>query len=105
MLIAEELKPLISEGGVLVAGLGNRRMMPDALDPRAADGVLSTRHIADALREFAGITETRPVSVIATDVLGRTGIETQELLKGAVAPAVVDAATIAQDYSAATYLW
>ena len=83
-LIAEELKPMLREGGVLVAGLGNRRVTPDALGPRAADGVLATRHIAAALKEFAGIENTRPVSVIATDVLGRTGVETLELLRGAV---------------------
>lgn len=83
-LIAEELKPMLCEGGALIAGLGNRRVTPDALGPRAADGVLATRHIAAALKEFAGIENTRPVSVIATDVLGRTGVETLELLRGAV---------------------
>ena len=83
-LIAEELKPMLRDGGVLVAGLGNRRVTPDALGPRTADGTLATRHIADALRQFAGIENTRPVSVIATDVLGRTGVETLELLRGAV---------------------
>lgn len=83
-LVAAELRPLICEGGVLVAGLGNRRMTPDALGPRAADGILATRHIAGALREFAGIENTRQVSVISTDVLGRTGIETCELIKGTV---------------------
>lgn len=83
-LIAEELKPMLREGGVLVAGLGNRRVTPDALGPRVADGTLATRHIAEALRRFAGIENTRPVSVIATDVLGRTGVETLELLRGAV---------------------
>ena len=84
-LIAQELAPMLVDGTVLVAGLGNRRMTPDALGPRCADGVLATRHIASALEKFAGITDTRPVSVIATDVLGRTGIEAQELIRGAVA--------------------
>lgn len=95
-LIAAELRSLLCEGGVLVAGIGNRRMTPDALGPRTADGVLATRHIAQALYKFAGIENTRHVSVISTDVLGRTGIETCELIRGA-AEQIKPSAIIAVD--------
>lgn len=83
-ILADELKELLRDGGVLVAGLGNRRMTPDALGPRTADNVLATRHITGILREYAGIENARTVSVFSTDVLGRTGIETCELLRAVV---------------------
>ena len=83
-VVARELSEMIKDGGVLVAGLGNRRMTPDALGPRTADGVLATRHIQKLLREYVGIEDSRVVSVFSTDVLGRTGIETSEILRGII---------------------
>ena len=67
---------------VLVAGLGNRGVTPDALGPLTVDNVLITRHLVNkepgALRGFL------PVSAIKSGVLGTTGIESAALIKALV---------------------
>ena len=72
---------------VLVAGLGNPAVTPDAVGPLTARHTLATRHLTASMPEhFASF---RPVSVIETGVLGTTGVESAELLKaicGGVAP-------------------
>ena len=77
------LTPLLPrEGEVLVAGLGNRAITPDALGPLCADRVLVTRHLVElAPEEFGGF---RPVSALAPGVLGTTGIESAQLIRAAV---------------------
>ena len=80
-LIAREIKALCGgKGGVLVAGLGNRDITPDAVGPLCADRVFATRHIAQLAGEIDmdGLSE---VSVIQTGVLGRTGIESSDMVK------------------------
>lgn len=69
---------------VLVAGLGNDEITADALGPKTNDYVLSTRHIADELKATLSVNNVVPVSSIATGVLGETGIETAEIIKGVV---------------------
>lgn len=68
--VGQQLRELIPESGsVLVAGLGNAAMTPDAIGPLAADSVLITRHLIAAMpRQFSGF---RPVAVLRTGVLGR----------------------------------
>ena len=80
-LIAREIKALCGgRGGVLVAGLGNRDITPDAVGPLCADRVFATRHIAQLEGEIDmnGLSE---VCVIQTGVLGRTGIESSDMVK------------------------
>ena len=85
LCVAEELKTLLPEEGlVLVAGLGNRNITPDALGPHASDLVLATRHIRGELARVTGLTGLRPVAVVSTGVLGNTGFEAAELLLGLV---------------------
>ena len=81
--VGGQLKALVpAEGPVLVVGLGNRAMTPDAVGPLAADSVLVTRHlIAAQPRHFAGF---RPVAVQRTGVLGTTGVESAESVRGLV---------------------
>ena len=81
--VGTELRALLPSGGAetaLVAGLGNRAMTPDAIGPLAAEHVLVTRHLLRE-RAFAGL---RSVSVLVPGVLGRTGMEAAETLRGAV---------------------
>ncbi|MBE6754273.1 MAG: GPR endopeptidase [Ruminococcaceae bacterium] len=88
----ELLRLLPAEGMVLVAGLGNSSITPDALGPRTARQVLATRHITGELRRSAGMEGLRPAAVIAPGVLGQTGIEVLELLTalcGRLRPAAV----------------
>ncbi len=78
-----QLKTLLPpEGAALVVGLGNRAMTPDAVGPLAADSVLITRHLIAAMpKHFAGF---RPVAVQRTGVLGTTGVESAEAVRGLV---------------------
>lgn len=81
--VAEELARLLpKDGEILVAGLGNASITPDALGPKTAQKIFATRHIQGELARAAGLDGLRAVSVVAPGVLGQTGIETGELLCG-----------------------
>lgn len=69
---------------VLVAGLGNMQITADSLGPKTNNYVLSTRHIIDDLKSVMSVNDIVPVSSISTGVLGETGIETAEIIKGVV---------------------
>ena len=81
--VGSQLKTLLPEKGpVLIIGLGNSAMTPDAVGPLALDSVLITRHLISAMpRHFSGF---RPVAVFRTGVLGTTGVESAEAVKGLV---------------------
>ena len=82
--VGSQLRELLpEEGPVLVIGLGNDAMTPDAVGPLAVDNVLITRHLIAAMpKHFAGF---RPVAVFRTGVLGTTGVESAEAVRGLVA--------------------
>lgn len=83
--VADELSRLLPrEGAVLTAGLGNTNITPDALGPEFIRGVFVTRHLKKELCDKLGLGRLRPVAAIAPGVLGQTGVETGELLLGAV---------------------
>ena len=89
--VGQQVKELTPDSGpVLVVGLGNRAMTPDAVGPLAADSVLITRHLISAMpKHFSGF---RPVAVFRSGVLGTTGVESAEAVRGLVAevqPALV----------------
>lgn len=70
---------------VLVAGLGNTDITADALGPKAVGYVLATRHIINADGEKNDFFESFfNVSAISPGVLGDTGIESAEIIKGIV---------------------
>ena len=91
-LLGEELGRLLPEDDgvpVLVIGLGNRAITPDALGPGVIDRVLVTRHMLGGPYAPANL---RSVCAVAPGVLGITGIETLEMVKSvvsAVAPRAV----------------
>lgn len=100
-LIVEELTPLLPESGpVLVAGLGNRAITPDAVGPLTAEKVMATRHIKGEIARVTGLEDLRPVAVVSPGVLGCTGIEAVELIK-ALVQKVKPSAVIAVDALAA----
>lgn len=68
---------------VLVVGLGNIYVTPDALGPKVINDIEVTRHIINYLPQYVE-EGTRMVSAISPGVLGTTGIETVEILKGIV---------------------
>ena len=86
--LANELKKMIGEkiqfkDEILVVGLGNEEVTPDALGPNVTKEIEVTRHILKYLPQYID-ENTRPVSAIAPGVLGTTGIETVEIVKGVV---------------------
>lgn len=82
--LASMLKP-IGDGEVLVAGLGNASMTPDAIGPRCIKNILVTRHVAGELSKISGFENLRRVAAVAPGVLGQTGVEAGEMLKALVA--------------------
>jgi len=71
------------EANTLIVGLGNWNATPDALGPKVVSKCLVTRHLFKyAPQELQG--GMRPVSALAPGVLGITGIETAEVIKGVV---------------------
>ncbi len=87
--VGAELRSLLGGAAVktaLVVGLGNDAMTPDAVGPQTVSHVLVTRHLMrDAA--FSGLTA---VSVLTPGVLGRTGMEAAELVRGAARAARPD---------------
>ena len=99
-LIAEEIRAFIPDGAVLIAGLGNREITPDALGPLVVDDILCTRHFKSSAAQTFGLENLRSVSAVATGVLGQTGIETAEFILS-VAEKVKPASIIVVDALAA----
>ena len=64
---------------VLAVGLGNPALTPDALGPMSISRLHVTRHLTDALGA-----DTHRLCAVTPLVLGQTGIETLELVQGAV---------------------
>lgn len=99
--IAEYLQEFLSLPGslpVLVAGLGNREVTPDAVGPLTADHILVTRHMLKKMpREFGHF---RPVGAVVPGVLGTTGMESAETVR-ALTEKTEAAAVIAIDAIAA----
>ena len=76
-----QLHQLSRNGAVLAAGLGNWQVTPDALGPKVIEKLLVTRHMNDIMPDELR-NEVRSVAAIAPGVMGTTGIETGEIIKG-----------------------
>ncbi len=99
--VSRELAALLPAAGtVLVVGLGNRTVTPDTLGPATADMVLATRHIRGEFARAAGLDDLRPTAVLTPGVLGQTGTESCEIVRG-VCREVEPAAVIVIDALAA----
>ena len=96
--VAGELSALIREvppnGLVLVAGLGNRAITPDAVGPKVHENVLITRHLVRQMPEHFG--HLRPVASLAAEVMGTTGVESGEIVR-AVCEKIQPACVVAVD--------
>ena len=82
----KELLHLEEEQSVLVVGLGNRDITPDALGPRVIQNLKITRHI---VKEYgkAGMGEEKVHldSSLVPGVMAQTGMETMEIIRGVIA--------------------
>ncbi|MCI9352397.1 MAG: GPR endopeptidase [Lawsonibacter sp.] len=77
--LTELLQPVPKDGLVLVAGLGNRAITPDAVGPKVHQNTLVTRHLVRQMPEHFGA--LRPVASLAAEVMGATGMESGELVR------------------------
>lgn len=77
--LSEEIKKLIPDGEILVAGLGNEDITPDALGVKTAERVIATKHLERSGDSF--LENLRNISVIFAGVMGITGIESAEHIK------------------------
>ena len=85
---AEYLRELLGteeEKSVLVVGLGNRDVTPDALGPETVGNLLITRHVVREYGKVAlGKEKVHLVSGIVPGVMAQTGMETFEIIKGII---------------------
>lgn len=87
--LAKVIKQLIGtkkeDLSVLVVGLGNRAVTPDALGPRVVDNLYITRHIIREYGNYAfGRKHVNRISSIVPGVMAQTGMETMEIVNGVV---------------------
>ncbi len=86
--IAKYIKQLAGETSkreILIAGLGNRDVTPDALGPQVVDNLFVTRHLAKEFgNSFLEENNMGNVSAISPGVMAQTGMETSEVLRGII---------------------
>ena len=86
-VLSEQIKTLIKKDieSVLVVGLGNREVTPDALGPEVVGNLYMTRHI---LREYGNYAfsgkKIASISGIVPGVMAQTGMESLEIIKGII---------------------
>lgn len=79
--LAVEIRKFIPDGDIMVVGLGNRDITPDALGVMVSSKVLATRHLEKELNNTDSFLKSlRRVSTFAGGVLGQTGIESAEII-------------------------
>lgn len=92
VILAEELRRMAaallgreadSSCRILVAGLGNPDMTPDALGPGTVRRLTVTRHLAAHDGALFGALGCCELAAVAPGVLGQTGIESGELIRAA----------------------
>lgn len=70
---------------ILVVGLGNREVTPDSLGPCVADHLSVTRHIVKEYGKYAiGVDDAPMISAVVPGVMGQTGMESAEIVRGIV---------------------
>ena len=81
-LLSSEIRAMLGDcGSVMVVGLGNRAITPDALGPCAADRLVITRHMKENMPEALD-EDFGDLCAVIPGVMGTTGLETLEIIKG-----------------------
>lgn len=75
---------------ILIAGLGNRFITSDALGPLTTDRLIATRHIRETNTRLFHLIGNCEISLLAPGVVGQTGFEAAELIRGAAERAKPD---------------
>lgn len=85
-LVSEKLRELLgldTDESVLVVGLGNAAITPDAIGPESVNCVMVTRHLKERMPEqFHAF---REVSAVSVGVLGTTGMESADMISAVAA--------------------
>lgn len=95
-VLAEVLKTMMPQGekeelSILVVGLGNREVTPDALGPKVVDNMLITRHVIQEFGKYAlGEEHSNLISSIVPGVMAQTGMESVEIVRGVMKEARPD---------------
>lgn len=86
MEVLERCLPEKEDGqSILIIGLGNRNVTPDALGPLVVEHLDITRHLVKEYGKYAlGGEADRLVSAVVPGVMGQTGMETVEIVRGIV---------------------
>lgn len=87
-ILTKELKKIVDihvkkDEEILIVGLGNLFSTPDSLGAKVVQNIEITRHVKLYLPNYID-KNTRSVSAVTPGVLGTTGIETLEIVKGIV---------------------
>ena len=87
-VLTNELKNILDmhiqkQDEIIIVGLGNIYVTPDSLGPKVINEIDVTRHLIKYVPDVVE-KDTRSVSAVAPGVLGTTGIETVEILKGII---------------------
>ncbi|MCR4962495.1 MAG: GPR endopeptidase [Firmicutes bacterium] len=90
------LLPPLGKGGLMLVGLGNDSAVADSLGPKVVDKTYATRHLQPSPEDFGML------CALAPGVLGATGIETAEILKGAAEYVRPDAILVVDSLAAAS---
>lgn len=87
-ITCSQLKKLfgnVKKEKIMVVGLGNREITPDALGPKVIDQLFVTRHL---IREFGKEFQERnhflEICALAPGVMAQTGMESREILQGII---------------------
>ncbi len=88
-IFSEQLKNFLpkqyQKKKILVIGLGNREVTPDALGPKVIDQLFITRHLLEEFGKYmVELEECCSISGIVPGVMAQTGMETVEILQGVV---------------------
>ena len=89
-IFSEQLKNFLpkqyQKKKILVIGLGNREVTPDALGPKVIDQLFITRHLLEEFGKYmVELEECCSISGVVPGVMAQTGMETVEILQGVVA--------------------
>lgn len=87
--LAKVIRQLVNmkkeEYSVLIVGLGNREVTPDALGPQVVDNLFITRHVINEFGKYAfGDEKVNRISSIVPGVMAQTGMESVEIIKGVI---------------------
>ena len=84
-VLANQIKILVGDNldSIMVVGLGNEYVTPDALGPKVVSFTNVTRHVIKYAKELVE-DKTREISAISPGVMGMTGIETEEIVESVI---------------------